>query len=744
MIYNLDTNWYYIKDANDAWLTSLCPDGQKINIPHSNIELPYSYFDESEFQFVSMYQRLINLPAADIANKVVVLHFEAIMAKADIYLNGEHILSHSGGYSGFDVDISKHLLADTDNLLTIRVDSNELETIPPFGGCIDYLTYGGIYREAQLIIKPNISIAQLKATAKDIYSSAKSLGLEIAINNVKKEVKSCSINYSITGNDVNYQGSLQVDLQGKEQEVFFFDIENLHGIELWNIETPNLYNLHVILSDSADESTYTTKIGFREARFEADGFYLNNKKLKLRGLNRHQSWPYVGYAMGKRAQEKDADILKHELKLNLVRTSHYMQSRHFLNRCDEIGLLVFEEIPGWQHVGQSDIWRQQVYQDVADMINRDYNHPSIIIWGVRINESADDDELYQETNRLAKSLDKTRNTGGVRCIDNSKLLEDVYTMNDFVLNGSKVALRAQQQVTGLTKKVPYLVTEFNGHMFPTKRIDNEERLMEHAIRHLRVLDAAYGDDDIAGAIGWCAFDYNTHKDFGAGDHICHHGVMDMFRVPKPAAYAYASQCSPEDEVILQPVTVWARGERDECNPAPVLILTNCDYVEFIQGDKSNGYYFPAKDLYKNLPHAPVIIPSVEGDWGFDWQASTFIGYVNNKKVIEKSYCASATAAKFILEADNYQLNALPIDSTRIIAKVVDECGNVLPFLHTPIAYEISGCAEMIGSKIKSMLGGISASWIKTNANAGKVKITATLAELGFSAELEIEVTGKPA
>ena len=137
-------------------------------------------------------------------------------------------------------------------------------------------------------------------------------------------------------------------------------------------------------------------------------------------------------------------------------------------------------------------------------------------------------------------------------------------MNDFILgeeelggNRGRIPLRPQRECTGLNYDVPYMVTEFNGHMFPTKSIDNELGQNEHVLRHLEVLNAAYGDSNNAGAIGWCAFDYNTHKDFGSGDRICYHGVMDMFREPKFASHVYSSQDDAKNGVVLEPVTVWA-------------------------------------------------------------------------------------------------------------------------------------------------------------------------------------------
>ncbi|MCA9886640.1 MAG: glycoside hydrolase family 2 protein, partial [Anaerolineae bacterium] len=201
---------------------------------------------------------------------------------------------------------------------------------------------------------------------------------------------------------------------------------------------PKLYDFDFSLYAEAgfgglDEVLYderSIRTGFRQAEFRDDGFYLNGELFQLRGLNRHQMWPYIGGAAPARLQRKDAETIRYELGCNIVRTSHYPQSPYFLQRCDEIGLLVFEEIPGWQHIGDAD-WQDLVLRDVRAMIERDWNHPSIIMWGVRINESWDNSELYTRTNALARFLDPTRPTGGVRFFLGSEFLEDVYTYNDF-------------------------------------------------------------------------------------------------------------------------------------------------------------------------------------------------------------------------------------------------------------------------------------------------------------------------
>src|SRR5207253_1967665 len=214
-------------------------------------------------------------------------------------------------------------------------------------------------------------------------------------------------------------------------------------------------------------------------------------------------------------------------------TSHYPQSRHFLDACDEMGLLVLEEIPGWQHIGDA-AWQDISVDNVRRMIRRDWNHPSIILWGVRINESRDNHEFYTRTNQLARRLDDTRQTGGVRYFYNSELLEDVFTMNDFGF-----PLRPVNHPR-------YLNTEFVGHTNSTQRTDIEEHIAEHSLRHTRVHKQIDTSNQYAGGIGWCAFNYNTHGKFGSGDRICYHGVTDIFRIAKPAAGFYKSQCDTRE------------------------------------------------------------------------------------------------------------------------------------------------------------------------------------------------------
>lgn len=221
---------------------------------------------------------------------------------------------------------------------------------------------------------------------------------------------------------------------------------NVPDAKPWNTENPYMYRctVRLLTAEGAELDKQETTFGFRTAEFKADGFYLNGRKTFLKGLNRHQSFPYIGYAAPEALQREDARILKHELSCNAVRTSHYPQSQHFIDECDRLGLLVFTELPGWQHIG-GDEWKNQACENLREMIMQYRNHPSIVLWGVRINESMDDDEFYARTNAIAHELDPSRQTSGVRYIEQSHLLEDVYAYNDFSHDGVAAGTKPKNQ-----------------------------------------------------------------------------------------------------------------------------------------------------------------------------------------------------------------------------------------------------------------------------------------------------------
>ena len=624
---------------------------KEVRLPHTCRETPFHYFDESLYQMVCGYRRVLHAPA-EWTGKRVFLTFEAAGHHAQVFCNGEMLAEHRCGYTAFTVELTKALLPEKDNLLSVRLDSRESLNQPPFGHVIDYMTYGGLYREAYLEVKEETSLQDVfvkpnylpDGTGPDKDEARIGIvGTEVRLHDSPDLIPASEL--VLTQTVLSYEGgetplashtfrlseqsTITRTLMDGSYTAFLTEF-TLPDIELWALEKPVLYRLRTELfkeeqpkekgdgfAAAAMEPSAALRLldeteevfAFRKAEFKADGFYLNGEKTKIVGLNRHQSWPYVGYAMPASQQALDADILKKEMGVNAVRTSHYPQSHAFVRRCDELGLLVFTEIPGWQHIGDG-AWKNQALHNTEDMVLQYRNHPSIILWGVRINESQDDDPFYVRTNEIARRLDPTRPTGGVRCFTKSRLLEDVYTYNDFIYDGTGHGCSKKAAVTSDMSK-PYLVSEYNGHMYPTKAFDSEQHRAEHVLRHARVLNDIAGEGDIAGSFAWCFFDYNTHQDFGSGDRICYHGVTDMFRNPKPAASVYAVR--NEEKVVLEVTSAMDIGEHPTGNLGQIYIVTNADEVKMYKNGRFIRSYTSADSEYKNLKHGPIPITDYIGD-----------------------------------------------------------------------------------------------------------------------------------
>lgn len=717
--------WAFAPGFQEAWRAQ-SHGGQAVCLPHNAADLPWNYGDERTFQRPFTYQRVLAWDPSFEGHDVVV-HFEAAMADAHVWVNGALVARHADGYTPFEADLTAYLIHG-DNLITVRIDGTENGDIPPFGGRIDYLTYAGIYRDVWLDVRPQLTVANVKIEVHDPLGDAPTPVLHIDVSGPAAPTDKLSI----TLEDPSGAVISDVEVGASAQSVA---MPALQAPRLWTLDDPALYRATVTASSG---HVWTSRFGIRQAQFTPSGFLLNGTPLQIRGLNRHQSFAHVGYALGPEAQARDADILKYELGLNLVRSSHYPPSKGLLERCDEIGLLVFEEIPGWQHIG-GDAFKAQSLKNVEAMIRRDWNHPSIILWGVRINESPDDDAFYAQTNALARQLDPTRQTGGVRCIPNSTLLEDVYTMNDFVLgedhlpgiNRPRTPLRDQREVTGLPAPVPYMVTEYNGHMYPTKIFDGEERHEEHVLRHLDVLNAAYGDRNISGSIGWCMADYNTHADFGSGDRICYHGVMSMSRLPKFAAFGYASQGFCADEKpMLEPATHWSFGDRKVGGVFPLVILTNCDAVSFQFDGEEPHIFTPARERFPHLPNPPVVIEPTDFPpeklivWGESWRAGTLIGLVGGQEVIRRTYVADPLPTHLDMRVDPLIRPSDPYHDRLVRITARDQAGNRLPFLMDQLAITVTGDAQIQGPSTVPLIGGVASFYLRTRG-AGEVKVSTT-------------------
>ena len=420
------------------------------------------------------------------------------------------------------------------------------------------------------------------------------------------------------------------------------------------------------------------------------------------------------------------------------------------------------------------------------------NHPSDIIWGVRINESQDDDEFYKKTNETAHALDPTRPTSGVRYIENSSLLEDIYSYNDFSHTGNNSGVKDKRKVTKHQDK-PLLVSEANGHMFPTKAFDPWERRQEHALRHARVINDAKKDGNHIGAIEWCMTDYATHKDFGSGDRICYHGVMDSFRNPKDAAYFWAT--NQEKNEVIHISSSMDIGDYNGGIRGKIWVFTNAERVDvYKNGRKITSL---ASSPFSSLPHGPLVFDDTIGnllevDEGFDKKkadrikeclnAAVEYGFQNlpMKYLLKLAYIMLRYKMNFsdgvslfnkyvsgwggegeewkfqgiwkgkegksvtlshssklhldIIQDTSVLYEGNGYDETLIRIRVLDEYNNPAPYAQIPISIKASGSIENAGFDLITLEGGMGGVIIKTKGEIGKGKLTLQ-SELG---EIDIE------
>ena len=758
----LNDGWQFFKQWNDEIFGQ--NSGEAVRIPHSHEITPFNCFDESIYQYVSGYKRTLRLE--DVKGKTYLLTFEGVAHRAEVFVNGANVAIHECGYTAFTVDITAHI-HEGDNELVVKVDSRETINQPPFGFVIDYLTYGGIYRDVYLEEKCGVYVKDAfvkaepsKPIAVDVVLGGFVEPTELSLRIFDENGVKFSSNY--TCNSQSFSVAANVDL------------------ELWSIDSPKLYTLSLTVG----KDTYERSFGVRSAVFTKDGFYLNGEKVKIVGLDRHQSYPYVGYAMPESMQREDARILKNKLCLNAVRTSHYPQSHYFMDECDRLGLLVFTEIPGWQYIGDEH-WKEVAKQNVVEMIEQYRNHPSIVLWGVRINESLDCDELYTQTNAIAHRLDPTRQTGGVRYLKHSHLLEDVYTFNDFNREG------ATDRKEVCSDSVPYLISEYNGHMYPTKSYDDMPHRLEHTMRYVRMLDGIYAADSTCGAFGWCMFDYNTNSDFGSGDRICYHGVLDMFRNPKNAAGVFTAL---GEEPFLDVTFSSDLGDYPEAIIEGMYCLTNCDTVKLYKAGVYIKDYTHADSPFKHIPNPPILLNDFIGDrltledgisrknalkikrcfedvreyglnklplrtkltiarimrsehlskervvelyqkyqsgWGSEANEITLEGYRNGKLVATKkigsmfSYTLEVTPTATVL----HETNSYDVAEVHIVAR--DQFGNVCPYINKAVKLSASGVIELIGPDCVALQGGMFGTYVKTVGKIGKAVLSVDGVEVEF-------------
>lgn len=749
---NFSTAWLYsARDISDGERADLDDKAfERVSVPHANILTPAETFDPDMFRFVSWYRKHFQ-PDSSWKNKLVRLQFQGVMTVADVYLNGKHLATHKGGYTPFEVDLTPGLQFGRENIIAVRVDSRIHPHIPPEGApeispsglyffashghlarpnakMYGYYLFGGIQRDVELRVTDKLHIEDVYYVTNRIRPDA-AVSAAIRIRNDRSAPAEASVQVRLKDADGQEVASADAKVQlraGEEREIKL-EIDPIHNPKLWDTDHPNRYVAEAELSDSSGAiDREATWIGLRQIDWSDGVFHINRQVLQLRGLNRHQTFPFIGGSVPNRLQRRDALTLKYGLGVNAVRSSHYPPDPEFLDECDRIGLLVMDEFPSWQYVGKDAEWKDNAVNAVREMILRDRNHPSIFVWGVRVNEGSfyesDDRDLYDRTYGLVKQLDPSRAPGGARLSEgwHGKMVpEEALTVNDY-----------SEQFPQPATDTPWLVSEFgDARQIPVW--EDEDALLWGTNMWMRHYDALYAHPEFSGAIGWAAFDYNSPEFNTPVAVTATHCVDDIYRLPKGfTAYAMASQLDPDlYGPMVHILSYWEQATPD------LLVASNAEEIEVKINGKSIGRQRATE--FAHLPH-----PLFKFKLADAYQPGTVeaLAFRHGEIVAREELRSPQEAEKLQIVTDDASIVADGEDATRVVVYAIDRNGNVNPYEDRRINLQVRN-GKLLGMPTAHLEGGRIAFYVQARQHQ-REPITVQVSADGL-ASAEARVTVEP-
>jgi beta-galactosidase len=769
---------------NTGWLFGPAADGSDqpgfddsgfatVTLPHTVVPLGWDNWDPTTWERDWSYRKHFDAPpglvpapdasgSASLETPRVFLDVAAAMTGSTVTLNGTRAGASAGGYLPFSVEIT-NLLRAKGNVLSLTLDSGFNIDVPPdqpspaVPTAVDYWQPGGIYRDVQLRAVPRIFISDVFAQPRNVLdASTRQVSVQVTVDAAAIGEAGSSLTIAVelrdpddnSGHPVARAASPVTITATGETTVTAVITGGLEHIALWDTENPKLYTVTATLSaDGQPLHDYQVRIGFREATFTTDGFYLNGVRTKLFGLNRHQFFPFAGGAQPDRVQARDAYILRRELNCNVVRGSHYPQSEAFYDAADELGLLCWEEIPGWGYFGDA-AWQAAEYQNLSDMIVRDRNHPSIIVWGSMPNEAGSHAAEYTLYNNLARVLDPSRPTGGDNTYSDSGYVFDVYSEHDYSsVTTDGIRWPTLRPPSGATGK-PYLVCEavgtLSGPAIYFRRIDSQFVQQGEAIAHAIVHNISYGDDAYNGVIAWAGFDYpsGNGNQYQGTKYV---GVVDLFRILKPGAAIYQAQVDPGTSKIIAPAFYWDFGSTSPVTSlSSAMICSNLDELKVYVGGDLFATLTPDTANYGNLPYPPSFTDFSAVD-GTTLPELRIDGYLRGTLAASRRFDADPAHDRLALTADDAEIDADGTDATRVAFRAVDRYGNARPYVDGPVTLTVDGPAVLVGDNPLDIgpTGGVGAVWIRSlPGSPGEVTVRASHPTLG-TAHVTIKVAEVP-
>lgn len=720
--------------------------------------------------------------------KQLFLHFEAIMGKAKVWINGTLVNEHYGGFLPVIANVTEYLNYEEDNVIAVWADNSNDPSYPPGKpqDMLDFTYSGGIYRDCWMIVHNNVFITDpnyenetagggLFVSFGHISQSQAEIRLDAHVRNSSNTYFSGKIEYQLFDKDNRRvcQASKAFSVSKGKARNTSLTIK-VEKPELWEPDSPYLYQLHVLLKDKSGHVVdgYRRRIGIRSIEFKGkDGFWLNGKPYPypLIGANRHQDFAIIGNALSNSLHWRDAKKLR-DAGLRVIRNAHYPQDPAFMDACDELGLFVIVNTPGWQFWNKEPIFAQRVYSDIRNMVRRDRNHPSVWMWEPILNETwYPEDFAKNVVDILHEEYPYPYCYAG--CDVTAKGHEYFPIHFTHPLNGAGGAFNTSKmnpKISYFTREWGDNVDDWNSHNSPSRvnRAWGEIPMLVQAQGYAKT-DYKYTCYDVLyrntrqhmGGCLWHSFDHQRgyHPDPFYG------GIMDAFRQPKLSYYMFCSQRPVEKNnrlIAENGPMVFIANAMTPFSPKDVTVYSNCDEVRLTYCKNGKQFIYKKEKTDEGMP-SPIITFKDVWDVMYDKQLArknkheeSYLlaeGIVDGEVVATHKVMPARRPSKIILWADNEGTETIAdgSDLITVITAIADENGDIKRLNNYHIKFEIEGPGELVASKEtftnpREVQWGTAPILVRAKAQTGNIKVKASVVPNGthtpISAELIIPTT----
>ena len=771
LVWNFNAGWrFHLGDVTGAELTDFNDETwEVVSTPHSVQLMPAEASGCRNYQGIAWYRKHFRLPK-ECEGRDVTLHFEAIMGKQTIYVNGKEVKDHEGGYLPITIPLSASTVSG-DFVVAIKADNSDDKTYPPGKkqAQLDFAYHGGIYRDVWLIAKNKVAIT-------DALEENKMAGGGIFVHyaNISEKSAEVFVNTEVRNSDTKprtitvenvlsvavSQQQTKIKLQPGEAKTITqrFLVKNP---KLWSPETPYLYQVATRIKDGKQSlDGGITRIGIRSFEFvrtddaqgRQPGFYLNGKKYhQLVGANRHQDFAYVGNALPNSQQWRDAKRLR-DAGFTIIRTAHYPQDPSFMDACDELGLFIIVATPGWQYWNKEKGWDEKVHENTRNIIRRDKNHPCVLMWEPILNETRYPEEFALQALQITKDEYPYPYRPVAAADVHSAGIKDHYDVvygwpgDDFKDDKPKQCI--------FTREFGELVDDWYAHnnLNRASRSWGERPMLTQAMSLYRsTQELFHTTGQFIGGCQWHPFDHQRgyHPDPYWG------GIYDAFRQKKTAFDMFAAVLSlsvaTESRQTAKPIVAIAH-EMTQFSEKDVTIFSNCDSVRLTMYGGEHCWVQPVEKGLVVFKDAWDFFEARK--WSYtqrNWQNVKMVaeGIIDGKVVCQEEKMPSRRSTKLRLYVDEMgkKLVADGSDFVVVVCEVTDDLGHVRRLAKENIRFTVEGEGEIIGdasinANPRAVEWGSAPVLIRSTKQAGKIIIKAEVQFPGIHAptpaELEIE------